>query len=163
MPTPTIQFSLGFNNQAQDAVPFYVNLFQDAEITYQSSFWGGPPGEETDVPVFTFRLRDMYFSAMNGGPYFSFSMGQSVMVSCETQEEIDRLYNGLAEGGMALPCGWVQDRFGMFWQITSAWMGRLMQNSDKGQAQAAMTALMGMHKVDIAALQAAANAHNTAG
>ena len=103
----------------------------------------------------SFELHGQQFMAMAAGPHFRFAEGISLFVDCKTQEEVDRLYDGLAEDGEKQPCGWVKDKFGVSWQIVPSVLGQLMGDPDRAKAQRVMEAMMTMHKMDIATLQRA--------
>lgn len=147
---------LTFNNQAEQAANFYTSLFKNAKITSVTRYGEGAPAPKGTVMSATFELDGQQFYALNGGPTFSFSQGISLFVNCETQTEIDHLWNNLAEGGEPLMCGWVKDRFGVCWQIVPTILGKLLGDADPKRSQRAMQAMMGMVKLDIATLQRAA-------
>jgi predicted 3-demethylubiquinone-9 3-methyltransferase (glyoxalase superfamily) len=113
------------------------------------------PGKEGTVFSIEFTLKGLEFMAMNGGPVYQFSEATSFFINVPTQEEVDRLYDGLAEGGKELACGWVKDRFGVTWQIVPAGMGQLLFSQDAAASQRAMKAMMQMKKLDINAIKKA--------
>ena len=143
---------LMFPARAEEAVNLYVSLFADARITSIQRFESEPA---QGAAMLTFEIGGQQFMAMDGGPHFHFAEGMSLFVNCETQEEVDRLYDTLAEGGERQPCGWVLDRFGVSWQIVPTALGRLMGDPDPEKARRVTEAMLQMHKIDIAALQAA--------
>jgi predicted 3-demethylubiquinone-9 3-methyltransferase (glyoxalase superfamily) len=145
---------LTYDNQAEEAVTLYVSLFKDSKILNTQRF-GEVPGQAGSVISISFQLAGQEFTALNGGPSFQFAEGISLFVSCETQEEIDRLYDTLSEGGEKQPCGWLKDRFGVSWQIIPPVLGELLGDPDPEKAQRAMQAMLKMHKIDIAALKQA--------
>lgn len=143
---------LMFPERAEEAVNFYVSLFDNARITDLTRFQSEPA---QGAAMITFEIDGQQFYAMDGGSYFSFAQGMSLMVDCESQEEVDRLYDSLAEGGERQPCGWVKDRYGVSWQIVPRILGQLMMDSDREKARRVTEAMLKMHKIDIAELQRA--------
>lgn len=147
---------LTFNDRAEEAVNFYVSVFPGSKVLSMTR-------SETDGPVAkgkllnaTFELDGREFLAFDGGASFTFSIGISVMVTCQTQQEIDRYWTRLTEdGGQEGPCGWLTDRFGVSWQIVPAVLGDLLSDSKGGNSEAAMQAMLKMKKLDIAELQRA--------
>jgi predicted 3-demethylubiquinone-9 3-methyltransferase (glyoxalase superfamily) len=156
---------LWFDTQAEEAANFYVSLFRNAEIVSVSRYGedsarasGRPEGS---VMTVAFRLDGQDFVALNGGPVFNFSPATSFVVNCDTQAEIDRLWDRLSAGGQPQPCGWVTDRYGVTWQIVPAALGELLNDPDPARAQRAMQAMLQMTKIDIGALQRAAGARSS--
>jgi predicted 3-demethylubiquinone-9 3-methyltransferase (glyoxalase superfamily) len=145
---------LTFDNQAEAAVNLYTSIFKNSKITSISRYPQGTPAAGS-VMTAAFELDGQEFIALNGGPSFSFSQGFSLMVSCETQAEIDELWSKLTEGGKEVACGWLTDRFGVSWQIVPSILGKLMTDKDPAKAGRVGQALMGMVKLDIAALKRA--------
>lgn len=143
---------LMFPARAEEAVNLYVSLFDNARITGVQHFEAGPA---QGAAMLTFEIDGQEFSAMDGGPYFKFEQGISLMVDCKSQAEVDRLYDTLAEGGEKQPCGWVLDKFGVSWQIVPSELGRLMADPDREKAQRVTEAMLQMYKIDIATLQRA--------
>ncbi len=139
---------LTFNNQAEEAVNLYVAVFKDAKITSISR------NGETVFSV-TFQLFGQNFYALNGGPHFTFSQGISLFVNCETQQEVDELWEKLSEGGEKGRCGWLKDKFDVSWQIIPSALGRLMQGKDPEKSKRVMQAMMQMNKIVIEDLQKA--------
>lgn len=146
---------LTFNNQAEEAVNFYVSVFKNSQILSESRYGEGGPGPKGSLMTATFVLEGQEFTALNGGPHFTFAQGFSILVSCETQEEVDELWEKLSADGEKGPCGWLTDRFGVSWQIIPTALGQLMQDEDPRKAQAVMGAMLQMSKIDIAALKRA--------
>jgi predicted 3-demethylubiquinone-9 3-methyltransferase (glyoxalase superfamily) len=146
---------LWFNNNAEEAVSFYVSLFGDAEIRKVKRTGPNLPGNEGAVFSIEFTIKGQEFIAMNGGPMYQFSEAISFFVNVHTQEECDRFYDGLAEGGQEMQCGWVKDRFGVTWQIVPAGMGQLLFSPDAAASQRAMQAMMKMKKLDLPAIKKA--------
>jgi predicted 3-demethylubiquinone-9 3-methyltransferase (glyoxalase superfamily) len=147
---------LTFNDQAEEAVKLYVSLFKDSKILNTMRI-GEVPGQTGTVISISFQLAGQEFTALNGGPSFQFAEGISLFVNCETQEEIDRLYDTLSEGGEKQPCGWLKDKFGVSWQIVPPSLGEMLGDKDPGKANRVMQAMLKMHKIDIAALERAYN------
>lgn len=148
--------SLWFDTQAEEAATFYVSLFEDAEVTQVHHLEGTPSGD--DVALVFFRLEGQEFTAINGGPQFPFTEAVSFQVSCEDQAEVDRLWKAItSDGGEEGQCGWCKDRFGLSWQIIPQRMGDLLSDPDSERRQRAMQAMLQMQKIDIQAMQDAAN------
>lgn len=146
---------LTFNNQAEEAVNFYVSIFRNSKIASMSRYGEGGPGPKGSVMSATFLLNGQEFMALNGGPQFTFADGFSLFVSCETQAEVDELWEKLSAGGEKGPCGWVKDKFGVSWQIIPTALGQLLGDKDPRKAQNVMQAMLQMTKIDIAALRRA--------
>ncbi|HEY3295815.1 MAG TPA: VOC family protein [bacterium] len=146
---------LWFDNQAEEAAKLYVSLFKNSKILNITRHEGaGPDGTET-VAVVDFQLDGQLFMAMNAKGPFKFTEAISFMVNCETQEEVDRLWEKLTEGGEESMCGWLKDRFGLSWQITPIILNKMMADPNRKKANAVMQAMLGMQKIDIAALKRA--------
>lgn len=141
---------LWFDNQAEEAARFYVSLFPDSEIT------GVTPGPDGAPLVVAFRLAGIGFLALNGGPSHPHTEAFSLSIDCHSQDEVDRYWEALTAGGSPVACGWLKDRFGLFWQVVPDVLPKLLGDPDRAKAGRAMQAMMGMVKLDIAALQAAA-------
>ncbi|HEX3102046.1 MAG TPA: VOC family protein [Pyrinomonadaceae bacterium] len=141
---------LMFNDQAEAAMNFYVSIFRDAKIL---STMPGPGGA---VMGGSFEISSQRFNCFNGGPRFKFEQGISLMVSADTQEEIDHLYDGLSEGGEQQPCSWLVDKFGVSWQIVPPILMKLLSDPDREKAGRVMQAMFKMTKIIIADLEAAA-------
>jgi predicted 3-demethylubiquinone-9 3-methyltransferase (glyoxalase superfamily) len=146
---------LWFDNQAEEAANFYTSLFEDSKVTDVSRYGEAGPGEPGSVMVTTFQLAGQEYIALNGGPQFKFTEATSLYVNCESQEEVDRLWNALTDGGEEQPCGWLKDRYGLSWQIIPTALPRLLSDPDPAKARRVMEAMFTMRKIDIAALQAA--------
>ncbi len=149
---------LWFDNQAEEAVKQYVSTFEDARITSEQRYPEGSPGPVGEVMSVSFELAGQEFMALNGGPHHSFTQAISFFVRCEDQEEVDRLWTQLSDGGEEQPCGWLNDRFGVAWQIIPNRLGELLGDPDPGRAQRAMQAMLQMSKIDIKVLEDAADA-----
>jgi len=148
---------LWFNNNAEAAVNCYTSLFPGSTITAIARNPKGAPGPEGEVLTISFELFGQQFTALNGGPVFTFNEAVSFVVNCETQAEVDHYWDALlADGGTAQQCGWLKDRFGLSWQIVPTVLPRLLTSGDAQQSQRVMAAMMQMVKLDIATLQKAA-------
>lgn len=150
---------LWFDNQAEEAARFYTSIFKNSKIGTITRYGdaaaaaaGRPKGS---VMTVTFQLDGHEFMGLNGGPIFKFSEAISLMVSCETQEEIDHFWSKLSEGGEEGPCGWLKDKFGLSWQIVPAVMGEWMRDKDVKKGERVMGALLNMKKLDIKVLKEA--------
>lgn len=144
---------LTFNDRAEEAATFYVSLFKNSRIENTMR------ADDAVIGV-SFRLDGQEFTALNGGPSFTFAPGISLFVSCETQEEIDELYEKLSAGGEKQPCGWLRDRFGVSWQIVPPILGELIGDTDPERAQRVLQAMLKMHKIEISELQRAHTGFN---
>ena len=146
---------LMFDNQAEEAVKFYVSIFRNSKIIGMSRYGEGGPMPAGTMMGATFLLNGQEFMASNGGPHFTFSEGISLFVNCETQEEVDWLWEKLSEGGEKGPCGWLKDKFGVSWQIIPTALGQMLGDPDPRKSQNVMQAMLQMTKIDIAALRRA--------
>jgi predicted 3-demethylubiquinone-9 3-methyltransferase (glyoxalase superfamily) len=154
---PRITPNLWFDTQGQEAAEFYVSVFPNSRITNVTHYTEGAPREAGMVMTVEFELDGQRFVAINGGPEFTFDEAVSFEIACETQEEVDAYWAKLTDGGEEGPCGWLKDRYGLSWQVTPAGLGELLSDADPQRAQRAMQAMLGMRKLDIAALRAAAD------
>ena len=152
---PNITPFLWFDGRAEEAANFYVSVFPNSRIVKTNYYLEGSPGTPGSVMTVEFVLDGLEFVALNAGPQFQFSPAISFAVNCRTQDEIDRLWRELSTGGTELHCGWLTDKFGVTWQIVPAAWSELMGSADKAAAQRAFTAMLGMKKLDMAALQRA--------
>ncbi len=146
---------LWFDDQAEEAANHYVSIFPDSRILGMSRYGDAGPGKKGSVMVVTFELAGQQFQALNGGPEFKFTEAISLFVNCETQEEVDTLWEKLSEGGEKGPCGWLKDKFGLSWQIVPTVLEKLIQDPDAEKANRAMQAMLQMGKLDIAGLRRA--------
>ena len=146
---------LWFNGQAEEAAKFYVSIFKNSRVVKTNYYLEGSPGIPGTVMTVQFILDGVKFVALNGGTEFTFSPATSFFVSCQTQEEVDRLWRELSAGGQEIQCGWLTDKFGVTWQIVPAALLDMLGSADRTAAQRAFTAMMGMTKFDMAALQRA--------
>lgn len=149
---------LWFDNQAEEAATFYTSLFADSKIHDVQRYGEGGPGPAGTAMMVTFELAGQHFLALNGGPEFTFNEAISLFVDCEGQEEVDELWAKLiADGGQESQCGWLKDRWGLSWQIIPKQLPGFLQHPDPAAAQRAMKAMLGMRKIDVAALREAAD------
>ena len=144
---------LWFDDNAEEAAGFYVSLFKDSRIVTRSRYGESGPGPQGSVIAIAFELEGQDFVALNAGPQFKFNEAMSLYANCETQEEIDHLWAKLVEGGEARDCGWVKDRYGLFWQINYAGLQDMMSDSHPERADRVMAALLKMKKIDIQMLK----------
>ena len=150
--------NLWFDGNAEEAAAFYCEVFPRSRIITASRYTEAGPGEPGTVMVVEWDIDGQRFLGINGGPQFPFSEAVSFLVTCDDQEEIDYYWDRLREGGGEEgPCGWLKDRFGLSWQVAPTGMDELFADPDQSRATRAMTAMFGMHKLDIAALKAAAD------
>lgn len=149
---------LWFDTQGEEAATFYVGIFENSKVLRVMHYGSAGPRPEGMVMTVLFELDGHQFLALNGGPDFTFNEAISLQVNCDTQEEIDRLWAALSEGGEQGPCGWLKDRFGLSWQIVPTMLDDLIADADQERGQRAMKAMLGMGKLDIAELQRAADA-----
>lgn len=146
---------LWFDDKAEEAANLYVSLFKNSKIESMSRYGDAGPGPKGTVMVVQFQLDGQRFTALNGGPIFKFTEAISLMVNCETQEEVDRLWEKLSEGGKKDHCGWLKDKYGLSWQIVPTALGKLMSDPDREKAARVTKAMLQMNKLDISALQKA--------
>jgi len=146
---------LWFNFNAGEAVEHYLAIFKNGEVLEVTHYGDAVPSLEGKVLTMRFVLEGQEFLALNGGPQFPFTEAISIAVDCADQAEVDRLWARLSEGGSTGQCGWLKDKFGLSWQIVPRAMMDMLKSPDTAKAQRAMTAMMQMTKLDIAALQAA--------
>ena len=147
---------LWFDTQAEEAARFYTSIFKNSSIGEISYYGPDTPGPEGTVLTVAFKLEGQDFTALNGGPVFKFTPAISLLVDCKSQEEVDRLWDGLlAGGGQPDQCGWLTDRYGVSWQIVPGVMGELMSDPDPVKVNRVMQAMLKMVKIDIAELQRA--------
>ena len=144
---------LWFDGRAEEAMNFYTSVFDDAKTGSVSRYGDGGPAPAGSVMVATFEINGQKIMALNGGPMYQFTPAISIVVTCQTQEEIDNYWDKLSAGGATNRCGWLTDKFGVSWQVVPANMGKLMQNPDPAKAANIMSAMMKMEKLDIKALE----------
>ena len=146
---------LWFDDKAEEAMNFYVSIFPDAEIVGVRRYGEGGRGKKGAVMTATFRLHGQEFTALNGGPHFTFTPAVSFFVACETQAEVDELWDKLSAGGQPGQCGWLTDKYGLSWQIVPNALGELMGDADAGKAKRVVEAMLKMTKLDIGGLRRA--------
>jgi predicted 3-demethylubiquinone-9 3-methyltransferase (glyoxalase superfamily) len=144
---------LWFDGKAEEAARFYTAIFANSRIVEVMRYGNAGPGPPGSVMSVTFELEGKEFVALNGGPQFSFTPAISFFVSCETQAEVDALWDRLVAGGQPQRCGWLTDKFGLTWQIVPKVLGEMLQDPDAGKSARVMRAMLGMVKLDIAALR----------
>jgi len=152
---------LWFDMKAEEAVAHYLSIFEDGRVISTSRYGDAGPGPKGAVMTILFEIEGQRFLALNGGPQFSFTPAISLIVDCETQAEVDRLWDRLGEGGKPMQCGWIADRFGVTWQIVPSLIPRIMQSRDADAIARVMRAVMPMTKLDIATLQRAFEGRQT--
>ncbi|HEX8972023.1 VOC family protein [Oryzihumus sp.] len=150
--------NLWFDTQAEEAAAFYVSVFKNSRVVSVSHYTDAGPRPAGMVLAVEFELDGQRFVGINGGPEFTFDEAVSLQVSCEDQAEVDYYWERLSDGGEEGPCGWLKDRFGLSWQVVPTELEELIRDGDPARAQRAMRALLGMRKLDVAALRAAADA-----
>ena len=147
---------LWFDNNAEEAMDYYMSVFKNSKAVSVSRTGEGTPGPRGSVVVATFVINGLELMALNGGPHYKFTPAFSLFVSCETQAEVDELWDKLlADGGKPLQCGWLTDRFGLSWQIIPKALGELMGDKDPAKSKRVREAMLKMVKLDIAALKKA--------
>ncbi len=154
---PRITPNLWLDTQSKEAAEFYVSVFPNSKITNVTYYGQAGPRPAGMVLTVDFVLDDQPFTAINGGPEFTFDEAISFLITCADQEEVDYYWTKLSEGGEEGPCGWLKDRYGVSWQVIPAALDELVNDPDQGRAQRAMRAMLGMKKIDVAALYAAAD------
>ena len=146
---------LWFDGQAEEAAKFYVSIFKNSKLGTVNRYGEHGPGPKGSVMIATFSIDGQEFIALNGGPQFKFTPAISFVVNCESQEEVDHYWEKLSQGGSKLQCGWLQDQFGVSWQIVPTALARLMSDPDRTKTSRVMGALMQMTKIDIQQLEQA--------
>jgi predicted 3-demethylubiquinone-9 3-methyltransferase (glyoxalase superfamily) len=146
---------LTFDGRAEEAVNFYTSVFPNSRILKTSRYGDAGPQPKGSFMSATFELEGQEFIALNGGPSFSFTPGISLFVSCDTQEEVDELWEKLSEGGKQVACGWLTDRFGVSWQVVPRVLGEMLNDEDPERANAVMNAMLQMTKIEIDGLRRA--------
>jgi predicted 3-demethylubiquinone-9 3-methyltransferase (glyoxalase superfamily) len=153
----TITPFLWLDGKAEEAMNFYVSIFKNSKVGSVSRYGEGGPGPKGSVMSATFQLLGQEFIALNGGPMFTFSPAISFFVNCETQEEVDELWEKLSAGGEKQRCGWLKDKYGLSWQIIPSILGKLLQDKDAQKSSRAMQAMLQMDKIEIKRLQQASD------
>lgn len=153
---PKITPFLWFDHQAEDAARFYCSIFPNSRVVTVARYGDAGPGPKGSVMTVQFELDGQSFIALNGGPQFTFTEAVSFSVDCKTQEEVDRYWQKLSDGGAEGPCGWLKDKYGLSWQVNPSRLGELLSDPDRAKANRVMQAMLTMKKIDIAALERAA-------
>ena len=147
---------LWFDDDAEEAMKFYTSLFKNSKILSTSRYPEGSPGKPGTLMTGSFQLEGQEFMALNGGPQFPFTEAISLLVNCETQQEVDELWAKLtADGGQESQCGWLKDKFGVSWQIIPKQLGEMIGDKDPVKSKRALDAMLKMRKIDIKALELA--------
>ena len=149
---------LWFDTEAEEAAQFYTSVFPNSKIGEITRYGEAGPRPDGMVMTVSFELEGQEFAALNGGPDFSFNEAVSFQVGCKDQDEVDRYWNALSEGGEEGPCGWLKDRFGLSWQIIPDRLPELLNDPDREKAQRVMQAMLQMQKIEVAELERAAEA-----
>ena len=149
---------LWFDTEGEEAAKFYTSLFPNSRIREVARYGSAGPRPEGTVMTVSFELDGQEFVALNGGPDFTFNEALSFQVDCESQEEVDRYWSALSEGGEEGPCGWLKDRFGLSWQIVPRRLTELLGDLDRDKSQRVMQAMLKMKKIEIPELERAAKA-----
>jgi predicted 3-demethylubiquinone-9 3-methyltransferase (glyoxalase superfamily) len=147
---------LWFDTHAEEAARFYASIFPNSRILNTARYGDAGPGPKGSVMTVEFQLDGQRMIALNGGPVFKFTEAISLVVDCKDQKEVDHYWSRLLQGGQESMCGWLKDRYGLSWQIVPAVLGRLLSDPDAKKAKRVMEAMLKMKKIDIAALEAAA-------
>jgi predicted 3-demethylubiquinone-9 3-methyltransferase (glyoxalase superfamily) len=151
----TISPFLWFDTQAEEAAKLYVSIFPRSKIKNVTHYGEGAPGPKGGVMTVVFELDGSEYIALNGGPMYRFTEAVSFSVACRTQDEVDRYWKLLSEGGEEGPCGWLKDRFGLSWQVNPNILGEMLSDSDPAKAKRVMDAMLKMNKIDIEKLKKA--------
>jgi predicted 3-demethylubiquinone-9 3-methyltransferase (glyoxalase superfamily) len=146
---------LWFDGKAEEAANFYVSIFKNSKIVSITRYGEAGSGGKGSVMSATFQLDGQEFIALNGGPMFTFSPAISFFVRCESQEEVDKLWQMLSEGGEKQRCGWLKDKYGVSWQIIPTALGQMLQDKDGEKSKRVMNAMLQMDKLDIKTLKQA--------
>jgi predicted 3-demethylubiquinone-9 3-methyltransferase (glyoxalase superfamily) len=149
--------NLWFDTEAEDAAAFYVSVFDNSRIVNVTHYTEGAPRPAGMVMTVDFELDGQRFTGINGGPDFKFDEAVSLLINCETQDEVDYYWEKLTDGGEESMCGWLKDRFGVSWQVVPSGIEELFADADAKRAERAMQAMLQMRKLDVAALRAAAD------
>jgi predicted 3-demethylubiquinone-9 3-methyltransferase (glyoxalase superfamily) len=144
-----------FNGNAEEAANHYVSIFRNSKIESVTRYGPAGPGPEGTAMTVTFQLEGQEYVALNGGPKVKFTEAISMLVTCESQEEVDELWSKLSSGGEEGQCGWLKDKFGLSWQIVPSALIRMMQDQDPEKSKRVMQAMLQMSKIDIARLEQA--------
>ena len=151
---------LWFDNNAEEAIQFYLSVFKDGKMGSITRYGKAGPGPEGAVMTGSFNIQGQEFIALNGGSLFRFNESISFVVNCESQDEVDNYWERLSEGGTTSMCGWLKDKFGLSWQVVPVILPQLLQHKDPEKANRVMKAMMQMQKIDIKKLKEAAESEN---
>ena len=146
---------LWFNDQAEEAINFYISIFKNSKVVSVSRYGDAGPGPKGSVMVGKFEIEGQEFLALNGGPVYKLTPAVSFVVNCETQQEVDEYWEKLSAGGKEIQCGWLTDKFGLSWQIVPIILPKLLQDKDPEKSKRVMQAMLRIVKIDIAGLQRA--------
>ncbi|MEA2722199.1 MAG: hypothetical protein QOJ39_4063 [Candidatus Eremiobacteraeota bacterium] len=146
---------LWFDGKAEEAANFYVSLFENSKIHNRSEYSEDTPGEAGTVMTVQFELDGQEFIALNGGPHYTFTPAVSFSIDCASQAEVDHFWDRLSEGGQTSQCGWLQDKYGLSWQVVPSVLPELLMDDNDAKSDAVMQAMLKMTKLDIATLQEA--------
>ena len=146
---------LWFDHQAEEAMHFYTSIFKNSKVGSVQRYGEAGPGPKGSVMSATFELEGQQFFALNGGPHFSFTPAISFFVNCETQQEVDELWEKLSAGGEPNSCGWLKDKYGVSWQIIPSALGKMLQDKDSEKSTRVMKAMLQMKKIDVEGLKRA--------
>ncbi|MDP9278496.1 MAG: VOC family protein [Gemmatimonadota bacterium] len=146
---------LWFDGNAEEAMNLYVSVFKNSKVVSVTRYGEAGPGPKGTVMSATFELEGQQFYALNGGPQYKFTPAISLFVSCETQQEVDRLWDKLSAGGHKDKCGWLQDKYGLSWQIIPSVLGKMLADKNPRKSQSVMKTMLQMDKIDIAKLKQA--------
>jgi predicted 3-demethylubiquinone-9 3-methyltransferase (glyoxalase superfamily) len=146
---------LWFDGKAEEAMNFYLSIFKNSKMVSVTRFGEGGPGPKGAVMTATFQLDGQQFVALNGGPQFTFTPAISFFVNCETQQEVDDLWDKLSEGGEKGRCGWLKDKYGLSWQIVPSALGKMLHDKDAEKSKRVVKAMLQMSKIDVKGLQQA--------
>ena len=149
--------NLWFDTEAEDAANFYTSVFEDSKILRVMHYGEAGPRPAGMVITITFQLGGLEITALNGGPEFKFNEAISLLVNCDSQDEVDEFWEKLSEGGEKGPCGWLKDRFGLSWQVAPTILDKMIQDPDPEKANRVMAAMLQMQKIEISELEAAYN------
>ena len=152
---PPVTPFLWFDTEAEEAAKFYVSIFPNSKITGVTRYGKSGPGPDGSVMTVNFELDGQRFTALNAGPQFKFTEAISFVIECQTQEEVDRYWTKLTAGGQEVECGWLKDRYGLFWQVTPRILLEMIGDPDPAKAERVMKAMLQMKKSEIAPLKQA--------
>ena len=152
---PKITPFLWFDDKAEEAANFYVSIFKNSKVTSVTRYGDAGPGPKGQAMTVAFQLDGQDFVALNGGPQYKFSPAVSFVVNCETQKEVDEFWNKLSAGGKPGRCGWLNDKYGLSWQIVPTVLPKLLGDKDAAKSRRVMQAMLQMDKIDIERLEKA--------